>query len=121
MNAPRAHVVAPSYSLCRWCCRAYSAHSEYSLPSSFPCAGLKSGFEAQEPGFGVSTQPLRAVALTGAAYIAELEARVVTLCALIDDLHHTLGKRAPHATPEMTAACVKDWILDAKHPVEPVL
>lgn len=56
-----------------------------------------------------------------ADYTAKLEARVVRLCELIDSLHFALGKREPHGTPEMTVACVLDWIRDVKNPVEPLL
>lgn len=56
-----------------------------------------------------------------ADYTAKLEDRVVKLCELIDSLHFAIGKREPHGTPEMTVACVLDWIRDVKNPVEPLL
>lgn len=41
--------------------------------------------------------------------------------ALLARVHQHLGGRDSHNTPDANAACVIDWIHDAKHPVEPLL
>jgi hypothetical protein len=43
------------------------------------------------------------------------------LVALLEKLHHALGGRPSHGSPDADAACVLDWIRDAKNPVEPLL